>query len=98
MNVLSELKKSETNIGSIQKQLDGLVNTKALKEDTKARKEISEKLGYKGQIQPREVGLGRRNIFDMSIVFGKAHAGNKMQTMSMEEIDQWHKVNQENIC
>ena len=98
MNALSELKKSETNIGSIQKQLDGLVNTKALKEDTKARKEISEKLGYKGQIQPREVGLGRRNIFDMSIVFGKAHAGNKMQTMSMEEIDQWHKVNQENIC
>ena len=98
MNALSELKKSETNIGSIQKQLDGLVNTKALKEDTKARKEISEKLGYKGQIQPREVGLGRRNIFDMSLVFGKAHAGNKMQTMSMEEIDQWHKVNQENIC
>jgi len=95
---MGQLKKSEANIAAIQKQLDTLVNTKALKEDTKARKEQAERLGFKGQVQPREVQQGRRNIFDMSMTFGRAHAGNKMQGMNTQEIQQWYKANQENIC
>ena len=79
-------------------QLDTLINTKALKQDTKVRKEISEKIGFKGQVQPKEVAQGRRNINDMAMVFGKAHAGNKLQAMNIEEIEQWHKANQDNIC
>jgi len=97
-DALGQLKKSEAGIAAIQTQLDSLVNTKALKQDTKARKEISEKLGFKGQVQPREVADGRRNMFDMSMIFGKAHAGNMMQEMGIEDIGKWYKANQENIC